>query len=129
MGDCCFSWDNYLLISRIDAERLGLKNWTVDNGALDGDLVKVTANGRTINNVPVYIQPGQAPGSVAIALGYGRAAGVQKEMSIGVNAYPLSNGHLQNVTIEKVAGEHKFACVQLQHTIMGREGEITKETS
>jgi MoCo/4Fe-4S cofactor protein with predicted Tat translocation signal len=123
------SWDNYLLISRIDAERFGLKNWTVDNGALDGDLVKVTANGITINNVPVYIQPGQAPGSVAIALGYGRVAGVQKEMSIGVNAYPLSNGHLQNVTIEKVTGEHKFACVQLQHTIMGREGEITKETT
>ncbi len=123
------SWDNYLLISRIDAEKIGLKNWTFDNGALDGDLVNVTANGVVINNVPVYIQPGQATGSVAIALGYGRTSGVQKEMSIGVNAYPLSNGHLQNVTIEKVAGEHKFACVQLQHTIMGREGEITKETT
>ncbi len=123
------SWDNYLLISRMDAEKFGLKNWTVDNGALDGDLVNVTANGVVINNVPVYIQPGQAPGSVAIAIGYGRIAGVQKEMSIGVNAYPLSSGHLQNITIEKVAGEHKFACVQLQHTIMGREGEITKETT
>jgi molybdopterin-containing oxidoreductase family iron-sulfur binding subunit len=123
------SWDNYLLISRIDAEKFGLKNWTVDNGALDGDLVNVTANGVVINNVPVYIQPGQATGSVAIALGYGRVAGVQKEMSIGVNAYPLSSEHLQNITIEKVAGEHKFACVQLQHTIMGREGEITKETT
>ncbi len=123
------SWDNYLLISRIDAEKFGLKNWTVDNGALDGDLVNVTADGITINNVPVYIQPGQASGSVAIALGYGRKAGVQKEMSIGVNAYPFSKGHLQNVTIEKVSGEHKFACVQLQHTIMGREGEITKETT
>jgi len=123
------SWDNYLLISRMDAEKFGLKNWTVDNGALDGNLVNITANGATINNVPVYIQPGQANGSVAIALGYGRVAGVQKEMSIGVNAYPLSGGHLQNITIEKVAGEHKFACVQLQHTIMGREGEITKETT
>ena len=125
------SWDNYLLVSRIDAEKLGLKNWTVDNGALNGDLVNVTANGITLNNVAVYIQPGQTPGSVAIALGYGRGAGMNDEMMIGANAYPLinSNSYFQSVSIEKVAGEHKFACVQLQHTIMGREGEITKEVT
>jgi molybdopterin-containing oxidoreductase family iron-sulfur binding subunit len=125
------SWDNYLLISRIDAEKFGLKNWTVDNGALNGDIVNVTADGVTLNNVPVYIQPGQAPGSVAIALGYGRTEGIQEELLVGINAYPLvsANSYFQNVTIEKVAGEHKFACVQLQHTIMGREGEITKETT
>ena len=125
------SWDNYMLISRVDAEKFDLKNWTVSNGALDGDLVNITANGITLNNVPVYIQPGQAPGSVAIALGYGRKEGVQKEMRIGVNAYALvnENSYFQNVTIEKVSGKHKFACVQLQHTIMGREDEITKETT
>ena len=122
------SWDNYLLISRIDAERLGLENRTVDNGALNGDLVNVTANGITIESVPVYIQPGQAPGSLALALGYG-VSGLQKEMSIGVNAYPFAKGIFQNVSLEKVSGEHKFACVQLQHTIMGREDEITKEMS
>ena len=122
------SWDNYLLISRIDAEKFELKNWTVDNGALDGNMVNVTANGVTINNVPVYIQPGQAPGSVSLALGYGRTD-LKNEMNVGINAYPLSGGVFQNASIEKVADEHKFACVQLQHTIMGREGEITKETT
>ena len=125
------SWDNYLLISRIDAEKFGLKNFTVDNGALNGDMVNVSVDGVTLNNVPVYIQPGQASGSVAIALGYGRTEGIQEELLVGINAYPLvsANSYFQNVTIEKVAGEHKFACVQLQHTIMGREGEITKETT
>ena len=122
------SWDNYLLISRLDAEKFGLKNWTVDNGALNGDMVNITANGVTLNNVPAYIQPGQAQGSVALALGYGRKD-LKNEMNVGVNAYPFSSGAFQNVSIEKVAGEHKFACVQLQHTIMGREGEITKETT
>ncbi len=122
------SWDNYLLISRIDAEKFGLKNWTVDNGALDGNMVNIVANGVTVSNVPVYIQPGQAPGSVAMALGYGRT-GLHKNMNVGVNAYPLAGGVFQNAIIEKVSGEHKFACVQLQHTIMGREGEITKETT
>jgi MoCo/4Fe-4S cofactor protein with predicted Tat translocation signal len=122
------TWDNYLLISRLDAEKYELNNWTVDNGALNGDMVNITANGVTINNVPVYIQPGQAPGSVALAMGYGRTS-LKKEMNVGVNAYPLAGGIFQNAGIEKVAGEHKFACVQLQHTIMGREGEITKETT
>ena len=122
------SWDNYLLISRVDAERLGLSNRTVDNGALNGDLVNISSNGVSLNNVPVYIQPGQAVGSVSIALGYGRTD-LKKDMNVGVNAYPLSEGSFHEVTIEKVAGEHKFACVQLHHTIMGREEEITKETT
>ena len=122
------SWDNYLLISRIDAERLGIRNWTVDNGALNGDLVNVTANGVTLSNVPAYIQPGQAPGSVSIALGYGRTD-LKKDMNVGVNAYPLSNGAFHAASVEKAAGEHEYACVQLQHTIMGREGEILKETT
>jgi molybdopterin-containing oxidoreductase family iron-sulfur binding subunit len=125
------TWDNYLLMSRIDAEANGLKNWTVSNGALNGDKVNVTVNGVTVKDVPVYIQPGQAKGSVGLALGYGRSKGINDNMSIGVNAYPLYqnfNAH-QAVSIEKVEGIHEFACVQLQHTIMGREEEITKETT
>ncbi len=122
------SWDNYLLISRIDAEKFGLSNRTVDNGALNGDLVNITADGITLSNVPVYIQPGQAAGSVAIAVGYGRTD-LKKDMKVGINAYPLSEGTFHSVTIEKIAGDHKFACVQLHHTIMGREEEITKETT
>ena len=125
------TWDNYLLISRIDAEANGLTNWTVSDGALNGDKVNVTVNGVTVNNVPVYIQPGQAQGSVGLALGYGRSKGVNANMNIGVNGYPLYqnfNTH-QAVSIEKVEGIHEFACVQLQHTIMGREEEITKETT
>ena len=121
------SWDNYLLVARADAEAMNLKNWTVDNGALNGDLVDVTVDGTTIKNVPVYIQPGQAKGTVALALGYGRAEGMQKEMMTGVNAYPLADKVGANVKISKVSGEHKFACVQLQHTMMGRD-EIVNET-
>jgi molybdopterin-containing oxidoreductase family iron-sulfur binding subunit len=125
------SWDNYLLVSRVDAEANGLKNWTVSNGALNGDMVNVTVNGITVKNVPVYIQPGQTPGSVGLALGYGRKSISQNEMEVGVNAYPLYQDFktYQAVSIEKVAGVHEFACVQLQHTIMGREDEITKETT
>ena len=122
------SWDNYLLVSRADAKALGLKNWHVDNGALNGDLANITVDGVTIKNVPVYIQPGQANGTIGIALGYGRTEGMQKEMMVGVNAYPFVNKVGHEVKIEKASGEHKFACVQLQHTMMGRD-EITNEAS
>ncbi len=121
------SWDNYLLVSRADAEALELKNWTVDNGAMNGSLVDINVDGVSIHNVPVYIQPGQAKGSIALALGYGRKEGMQEEMMTGVNAFPLLN-KTGNVSITKVSGEHKFACVQLQHTMMGRD-EIVNETS
>ena len=57
--------------------------------------MNITADGVTLNNVPVYIQPGQAPGSVAIALGYGRTD-LKKDMNVGVNAYPLSEGAFQS---------------------------------
>ncbi len=125
------TWDNYLLISRVDAEANDIKNWTVSDGALNGDKVNVTVNGVTVENVPVFIQPGQAPGSVGLALGYGRVKGLNSNMNVGVNAYPLYQNFNTNqaVSIKKVEGVHEFACVQLHHTIMGREEEITKETT
>ena len=125
------TWDNYLVVSRVDAIANGLENTTQSNGALNGSRVNVTVNGTTLENVPVYIQPGQAPGSVGLALGYGRSKGVNENMLVGLNAYSLYknfNPH-QAVTIQKVDGEHEFACVQLHHTIMGREEEITRETT
>jgi len=39
------SWDNYLTISKADADAIGVTNYNVANGALDGSLVEVTVNG------------------------------------------------------------------------------------
>ncbi len=124
------SWDNYLKISRTDAEAMGLENWHVSNGALNGSYVNVRVGDTVVEKVPVYIQPGQAKGSVSLALGYGKKEGIQKEMQVGVNAYPLYKDFksFQNVTIEKIGGEHEFACLQLHNTLMGR-GDIIKETT
>jgi MoCo/4Fe-4S cofactor protein with predicted Tat translocation signal len=124
------SWDNYLTISKSDADAAGLVNENVANGGLNGSYVNVTVNGVTVEKVPVIIQPGQAKGSVGLALGFGRKEGVQAEMQTGVNAYPLYQNFkaVQNVTIEKASGTHEFACVQLHNTLMGR-GDIIRETS
>ncbi len=123
------SWDNYLTISRVDAENLGLKNEYVDNGALNGSYADITVNGVTLT-VPVIIQPGQAKGSVGLSFGYGRTSGLKSELQTGVNAYMLYQNfqNVQNVTITPASGIHEFACVQLQNTLMGR-GDIIKETT
>ncbi|MFG6684977.1 TAT-variant-translocated molybdopterin oxidoreductase [Mariniflexile sp. HNIBRBA6329] len=123
------SWDNYLTISKADADELGLMNKHVANGALNGSYAKVTVKGTTIT-APVMIQPGQAKGSVGLAFGYGKTKGLKEEMQTGVNAYALYKDFntVQNVTIEAATGEHEFASVQLHNTLMGR-GDIIKETS
>lgn len=124
------SWDNYVTVSKFDAERLELENYNVANGGLNGSYVTIEANGKKIEKVPVIIQPGQARGTVGLALGYGREAAMKKEMQVGVNAYTLYNNFnsLQSVKLTKAAGDHEFACVQLQKTLMGR-GDIIKETT
>ncbi len=124
------SWDNYVTVSKADAEKLGFVNENVANGGLDGSKANLTVNGITINNVPVIIQPGQAVGTVGLSLGYGRKEGMKVEMQTGVNAYALYQNGIseQSVSIEKASGMHEFACVQLHKTLMGR-GDIIKETS
>ncbi|NJX16091.1 TAT-variant-translocated molybdopterin oxidoreductase [Tamlana crocina] len=123
------SWDNYLTVSKADAEALGLMNKHVANGALNGSYAKVTVNGVSVT-APVIIQPGQAKGSVGLSFGYGRTLGLKEEMQTGVNAYPLYQNfnNVQSVSIEATSGEHEFACVQLHNTLMGR-GDIVKETT
>ena len=119
------TWDNYLTISEITAKELDLRNWNVSNGALNGDIVDLTLGDVTINNVPVMIQPGQAIGTVSMAIGYGRTNAGKCGNGIGLNVYPLVNGG--EVVIEKVEGIHEFAATQLHHTMMGRN--IVKETT
>jgi molybdopterin-containing oxidoreductase family iron-sulfur binding subunit len=124
------SWDNYLTMSMPDAAALGFTNPVKDNGAIDGDYAKVSVNGKEVI-VPVMIQPGQAKGSVGLALGFGRTFGLKDEMQVGVNAYSLytnSNNIQYNVAIEKVSGTHQFACTQVQKTIAGRH-DILKVAS
>ncbi len=128
------SWDNYLTMSASDAKELGIENTTQSNGALNGTRVNIkTAEGQVLESVPVLIQPGQAKGSVGLAIGYGRTKAGKVGDGVGVNAFALLSGSSLNkhfmsgLSIEPVEGEHEFACVQLHHTMMGRD--IVRETT
>ncbi len=72
------TWGNPLLLSIRDAGRLGLA---------DEDLVRITAGKETVEAL-VIVQPGQAPGVVGLALGFGRKTG-SVASGIGTNAYAL----------------------------------------
>jgi len=124
------SWDNYVTVSKVDAQKLELINDHVANGGLDGSRVNLKVGGAVLNGIPVIIQPGQAVGTIGLSLGYGRKEGMKAEMQTGVNAYVLYQDCVasQSVSIEKASGMHEFACVQLHKTLMGR-GDIIKETS
>ncbi|MFC0780955.1 TAT-variant-translocated molybdopterin oxidoreductase [Flavobacterium sp. HJSW_4] len=124
------SWDNYVTVSNADAKKLGLSNEIVANGGLNGSYATLTVDGVKLENVPVIVQPGQAVGTLGLALGYGRKAALKEEMQVGLNAYALYKGfnNVQSVSIAKAGGVHEFACVQGQKTLMGR-GDIIKETT
>jgi Fe-S-cluster-containing dehydrogenase component len=72
------TWGNPLLLSTSDAERLGVQ---------ENDVLRISTGNEAIE-APVIVQPGQAPGVAAIALGYGRRTG-NVAIDIGANAYPL----------------------------------------
>ena len=57
-------------------------------GLENGDLVRVESFGRRLE-APVWIMPGQAPETVALALGYGRERAGAVGSGVGVNAYRL----------------------------------------
>ncbi|NYJ26878.1 TAT-variant-translocated molybdopterin oxidoreductase [Allomuricauda sp. ARW1Y1] len=124
------SWDNYVTVSKADAESWGLENTIVADGGLNGSYANLTVDGKVLENVPVIVQPGQAVGTIGLSFGYGKKAGMQAEMATGVNAYKLYSNFsdVQAVSVEKASGTHEFACVQSQKTLMGR-GDIIKETT
>lgn len=125
-------WDNYLTVSLTDAE----KTFKIKNDA-EGNtqLVTLTVNGKTVT-VPALVQPGQMPGTVGLALGYGRTkVGVVAE-NRGVSAYPfvaLSNGSLNytattGVAVAKTDKKFQLAQTQIHQTYMGRENVIQEST-
>ena len=123
------SWDNYLTVSKADADKLEMSNRIVADGGLNGSYATLTVNGVSLD-VPVIVQPGQAVGTIGLALGYGKTAAMKTEMQVGINAYQFYKdfNNVQAASLTKAAGEHEFASVQSQKTLMGR-GDIIKETT
>lgn len=115
-------WDNYLTVSQRMATELG-----VEMEEMKTRMAKVTANGTTVT-VPVMVQPGQADGTVGLALGYGRTKAGKVADGVGANAYPMvsmTNGFVSyfnpEVQVEILDDKYRIAQTQTHETYMGRE--------
>jgi molybdopterin-containing oxidoreductase family iron-sulfur binding subunit len=115
-------WDNYICIPPKYAEENNIAQ--EDVLSIDGEV-----------ELPALIQPGQAEGTIAVALGYGRTAAGKVAEGIGKNLYPFisyagSDRKLSGkiVQLRKVAGKtYPLATTQTHHTMEGRP--IVRETT
>lgn len=128
-------WGNYLSVSKSIWDRVGFVLDPSQEGKVP--VAKVTANGVTIS-LPIVYQPGQAEGTIAVALGFGRGekAGKVAVEAGGANAFPLvtskegvlSFTSISGVVFEKTAEFEKIAQTQTYNTILGRQ-TIVQETT
>jgi len=95
----------------------------------------VKANGYEFK-LPVWAQPGQARGTVGIALGYGRIDSFgPTSKGVGANAYPalgMTAGNtigyeIYNAEIAGTEEKHWIATTQSHGTLMGRNEDILRE--
>lgn len=143
------TWDNYITMSPADMKAMGL-NMELGQES-KSSVVSVKVGDKEIK-LPVYPQPGQAPKTIGIALGYGRGEGGEKigrgayhtnefgkhetgnnggRVKIGVNVFRyINNGaaELSADSITKTTEEYFLACTQTHSTVMARNS-IVKETT
>lgn len=120
------TWDHYVTISQKDATDNKINN----DAEGRTQLVELTANGKKIV-VPALVQPGQAPGTLGIAVGYGRTNVGKVGENIGKNVYPLVGSadetlafSVSGVTLTKTEEDFQIAQTQIHQTYMGRHNVI-----
>ena len=121
------TWDNYITMS------LGDAGFRLNDG--NTKRADITVDGKTIN-LPVLVQPGQANGTIGLALGYGRKSAGRVADNVGVDAYPLvgmlkgrQNFNITSgVTVALTEENYRLAQTQTQSTFMGRQTIIQEAT-
>jgi len=145
------TWDNYITMNPSEMGTTYATTFDQENGL---NLASVKVGNKELT-LPVYPSPGQAPGTVGIALGYGRGANDEnignaafqtkeygghatdesgKRLPIGKNAFVFTSfehgtlSYNANGTVTKVDGIYPIAATQIHHTVMGRHS-IVRETT
>jgi len=123
-------WNNYFTVSLAEAIE---KGWIVEGGDMDYKMATLTVNGKSVT-APVIPQPGQAYGTVGLALGYGRTKAGNVGNGVGINAYELISSSADGLSYNllgaslNLTGEvKKVAQTQTSQTYSGRE-TIIQET-
>jgi Fe-S-cluster-containing dehydrogenase component len=107
-------WENVATVSVSDSSKLGIKT---------GDIIELTKGLK----LPAFVQPGQADGTICIALGYGHTNSGPVCNNVGVNMYRFA-GVVDGIrsygfTVDKVTNtgkQVKLALTQEHSTMEGR---------
>lgn len=149
------TWDNYITMSPVDMDdsSIAAKKYIDQENGLTLATLKVGSNSVKL---PIMPLPGQTPGTVGVALGYGRGADEEKigkaayqtkeyggyetdekgkQLTIGANAFALtstSNGtysllNAGSLTVHQDE-DYLVAVTQIHGTAMGRNS-IVRETT
>ncbi len=109
------TWGNAAILGPALAERLDVRA---------GDHLRLILGGREAT-LPVWIQPGQAGGTVLVHCGFGRTRAGQTGDGVGVDVYPLrpagSLAFAVGLAAEKAGGRTKMASTQPHQRMEGRE--------
>ncbi|HYO08930.1 MAG TPA: TAT-variant-translocated molybdopterin oxidoreductase [Tepidisphaeraceae bacterium] len=117
------TWDNAAMISKIDADKLGVAS---------GDLLTLPLNGKSLQ-IAAYILPGQPVGVITLPLGYGRRDGGNVGTGVGFDVYPVRTANQWSAAlggnVAKAGGTYKLATTQEHHIIdpvgfAGREARV-----
>jgi molybdopterin-containing oxidoreductase family iron-sulfur binding subunit len=99
-------------------------------GARNGDLVWLEHRGHRLE-APVWIAPGQADGSIALTVGYGRTKAGRVGTGVGVNAYALRHSDAPHfdlgVRVGTASGSAAIARTQEHWAMEGRD--LVREAS
>ena len=103
-------WDNYAMVN---------PGWAREQGLADGDHIKVTTPAGSVV-IPILPQPGQARGTISVALGYGRTATGHPSTDNGGNAYAMMGANRANwmaCSWSKESGNTAFARNQVYDSL------------
>ncbi|MFN4243254.1 MAG: TAT-variant-translocated molybdopterin oxidoreductase [Tepidisphaerales bacterium] len=104
------TWDNAILLSKTDADRLGVKT---------NDLVRLTVGGKTLE-IAVYVLPGQPVGVAQLPLGFARKAAGTIGNGNGFDTYSLRTTggfHVTAGSAVRTPGTYELATTQEHHLV------------
>jgi molybdopterin-containing oxidoreductase family iron-sulfur binding subunit len=109
------AWDNAAIISPRTARELGVAS---------GDVVRLELSGRSLEAAALVV-PGQADHSVALALGYGRAASGRVGRGVGFDAYRLRTTAAPEIAlglkVSPAGRQYSLATTAEHFTMEGRD--------
>jgi MoCo/4Fe-4S cofactor protein with predicted Tat translocation signal len=130
------TWDNAALVSPNTAKKLNVgKSPAVKGRESYVDTIKITHQGRSVNDVPVFIMPGQPDDVITVHLGYGRTragrVGLRPDgKPHGFSAYEIRTADSPwtaiGVEVSKAGAQHELATTQL-HFNMWEDDNFSHE--